>query len=88
MTLFSTPENGIILLDQFPEEENYTGIYGFSRDIYGTRFEWQGSSYTICDCFPAPATQGVKFHCVAGANDKIARVSIVTWVWLFKSRLV
>ena len=26
VTLFSTPENGIILLDQFPEEENYTGI--------------------------------------------------------------
>ena len=25
MTLFATPENGIILLDQFPEEENYTG---------------------------------------------------------------
>jgi hypothetical protein len=33
VTLFSTPENGIILLDQFPEEENYTGMYGFSRDM-------------------------------------------------------
>lgn len=25
VTLLSTPENGIILLDQFPEEEQYTG---------------------------------------------------------------
>ena len=28
-----------------------------------------------CDFFLAPATQRVKFHCVARASDKISRVS-------------
>ena len=42
VTLFSTPENGIILLDQFAEEENYTGKCGenaqFVTNLQQTKF--------------------------------------------------
>ena len=38
MTLFSTPDNGIILLDQFAEEANYTGTGKELIKGYGIAF--------------------------------------------------